>query len=159
MIKRDYFFSSRSLANRATLREELRRVVDHALKRVDFGITCGRRSYQEQERLIGSAFSKIKDPARSRHVLVDAGGNPVYDGVVFDDMKLPMSEAFDFIPTPFLGWNHPRVKYQFAFYAGIFVGVATELGIELEWGGDFDGDNDPDDFDFPHIQLSRKEGA
>ncbi len=63
------------------------------------------------------------------------------------------ARAFDFIPHPFAGWNSIP---PFRNGAHVFLGVGHTLGIELTWGGDWDGDGDERDqtlFDADHIEL------
>ena len=45
---------------------------------------------------------------------------------------------------------------RFIYFGGYVMGVASQMGIPLRWGGDFNQNNDPDDdnlHDFVHFEL------
>ena len=53
-------------------------------------------------------------------------------------------------------------KDQWAYIAGLYIGIGEALNISLTWGHDFDRDGvlgkyDPDEklYDLPHIQLTK----
>ena len=55
-------------------------------------------------------------------------------------------------PYP-IDWND---KERFYFFAGYVKGIASQMGIELRWGGDWDSDNQLHDqtfMDLPHFEL------
>lgn len=91
-----------------------------------FHITCGLRTEDEQRRLVKAGKSRTM---KSRHltghavdfVVAEPGGGVSYD---HDDM---------------------------AACAGIFKRAASELGIAIEWGGDWKSF-----VDTPHIELDRR---
>lgn len=67
--------------------------------------------------------------------------------------KLP-SLAVDVAPYP-VDWEDLD---RFRVFAGFVLGVATVMGIELRWGGDWDSDWDYTDqrfHDLPHFELLR----
>ncbi len=97
------------------------------IKRVDCCVIEGHRDQDKQDSLVAAGFSKTKWP-NSRH-----NSTP--------------SEAIDVTPNP-VNWKD---KKAFADLACIIKQAAIELGIELEWGGDFKSF-----FDGPHYQLKLK---
>ena len=65
-----------------------------------------------------------------------------------------LSEAVDIAPYP-INWKDTE---KFYYVAGIVMGVAGMLGIELRWGGDWDRDDDLHDqtfMDLGHFELVR----
>jgi peptidoglycan L-alanyl-D-glutamate endopeptidase CwlK len=60
--------------------------------------------------------------------------------------------AVDLAPYP-IDWKNTKRFYHFA---GIVLGVATEMGIRIRWGGDWDMDDDLDDqsfMDLVHFEI------
>lgn len=138
-------FGPKSKAVRDTLHPELQAVVDEAIKHVDFSLIQGRRSNEEQAELY----------AIGRTVDVD---KPTVTNTKPGDSthNADPSDAFDFIPCPFTGWQDDAA---FAHLAGIFRGIGILMGIEIRWGGDWDRDGtlvmrDPDESfkDLPHVE-------
>ena len=65
--------------------------------------------------------------------------------------KVP-SLAVDAAPYP-IDWNDTD---RFYYFAGVVKGVASQLGIDIRWGGDWDRDNNLKNqkfFDLPHFEL------
>jgi len=64
------------------------------------------------------------------------------------------SRAFDLAPYP-IDWQD---RARFYVLAGVVLGAAADLGIDLRWGGDWDGDGtfqDQNFHDLPHFELRR----
>ena len=129
-------WSQRSLKN-LDVHPDLRRVADRALELLaatdyDFTITDGGRTKKEQEEFVRTGKSKTM---KSRHL----GGF-----------------ALDYIA---LVWDE-RLKRKVGTYepsamkiiADAFKRAGRELGIPVEWGGDWKSFAD-----MPHIQLRKKE--
>ena len=119
-----------------SLHTDLQTVLSEAIKHVDFSLTEGHRSNERQTALLVAGRTKA-GPGESPH--------NVYP-----------SNAFDFIPYPFSGWEDAA---GFAHIAGIIRGIGLGMGIKLRWGGDWDGDGqlvprDPDERfnDMPHVE-------
>ncbi len=60
--------------------------------------------------------------------------------------------AVDIAPYPIDWKDHKR----FYYLAGIVKGVASQMGIKVRWGGDWDSDNDLNDqsfMDLGHFEI------
>mgnify|MGYP000035119156 CR=1 FL=1 len=119
-------FSARSKRNMKGLHPDLIAVLTAALHRtpLDFVVTEGLRTEARQRELVASGASKTMN---SRHLT----------GHAFD-IALIMDQG--------------GITWQFEAYrnaASVFKDVAQELGIDLEWGGDWRSFKDG-----PHFQLS-----
>lgn len=132
------FTSERSLRVRGEISPGLGSVVDSAIIHVDFSLICGSRDLQQQQRMFyekKSKFDGIK--LKSKHQVTEED---------------PLAHAFDFIPAPFTHWHDRPI---FTHYAGFFLGIGWEKGVELRWGGDWDSDfrwTDQTFHDLPHIE-------
>ena len=128
-----------------TLHPELQAVLDETIKHVDFSLIQGHRSNEEQAELY--AIGRTVDVDRSP-VTNTAPGESAHNA--------EPSDAFDFIPYPFNGWDD---EAGFAHVAGIMRGIGEVMGVNVRWGGDWDRDGqlvsrDPDESfnDLPHIE-------
>lgn len=119
-------FSEKSAARLATCRVELQTLFNEVIKTVDCMVLCGHRNEADQNEAVASGHSKDPWPT-SRH------------------NSLP-SEAIDVAPCP-LNWSDTQAFKTFAVMVKI---TASHLGIELEWGGDWQGFKD-----MPHWQLAK----
>jgi peptidoglycan L-alanyl-D-glutamate endopeptidase CwlK len=118
-------------------------VARRAIEVVDFSIICGHRDKATQDKCFAEGTSKVRWP-NSRH------------------NKFP-SEAMDVAPYPIdwatfpdPPWTSKEIKdYAFALsdwyhLAGVILGVAEGLEIEIEWGGHW-----KTLVDLPHFQIRR----
>lgn len=121
-----HVFSRRSETNLAGVHPDLVRVMRRALElsEVDFMITEGFRTKQRQEALLREGKSKTM---RSRHLT----GHAV-DVAAWIDGKISWN------------WPHYEVIAQAIKQAG------AELGVPVEWGGDWKSFKDG-----PHFQLPK----
>jgi peptidoglycan L-alanyl-D-glutamate endopeptidase CwlK len=125
-------FSSQSLERLRTCHTSLQKVFNEVIKHVDCTILCGYRSEAEQQEAFRTGKSKVVFP-NSKH-----NTNP--------------SLAIDACPYP-VDWNDTK---RFYYFAGLVMGIAKNLGIELRYGGDWDSDFDLKDqnfFDLPHFEM------
>jgi len=116
-----------------TLLQELFRAV---VKDDDCAIIEGHRIRRRQNELYRQGKSKVKWPDGKHNIMlseaVDVGPWLKGKGIPWDDAK------------------------QFYFFAGKVAAKAIELGIQVRWGGDWDGDGDVTDQQFndlPHWEL------
>ena len=119
-------FSARSKRNMKGLHPDLIAVLNTALQRtpLDFVVTEGLRTEARQRELVASGASKTMN---SRHLT----------GHAFD-VAMIMDQG--------------GITWQFGAYrdaAKVFKDAAQELGVDLEWGGDWRSFKDG-----PHFQLS-----
>lgn len=126
-------FSWRSQSKLRTCDERLQRVFNEVVKRFDCAIIDGHREQAAQEEAYAKGHSKLKWPF-SKH------------------NKKP-SEAVDAVPYP-IDW---RDRDRFIYFAGYVMRAAHAMGVELVWGGDWDGDwqtRDNKFDDLAHFQLA-----
>jgi len=117
-------FSIKSKTRLKTANEDLQILFNEVIKHYDCVVLCGHRTKQEQEIAFKNKHSKVHFP-HSKH------------------NTMP-SNAVDIVPYP-VDWNNKNRFYEFA---GFVKGVASQLGIQLKWGGDF-----KHFFDAPHFQT------
>lgn len=125
-------FSARSKRRLATADPRLQQVFNQVVKWYDCTILCGHRGKQDQNEAFNKGRSKKKWP-QSKH-------------------NQEPSIAVDVAPYPIDWSNHDR----FYLFAGFVLGVATQLGVPLRLGADWDGDGDPTDqrfLDLVHFEL------
>jgi len=121
-------FSKRSQDKLNTCHLDIVKVMNEAIKHVDFTVLEGVRSFERQEELVRTGKSKT---LKSKH-LPDSYGR---------------SMAIDVIAYP-IQWNNNNRNYLFA---GFIKGVAASMGIKLRIGADWDGDFDTNDQNFHDI--------
>lgn len=138
-------FGKQSLARLETCHPDIQKVLRRAIiNGPDFTILSGHRSPEEQQALYAQGRTKP--------------GNKVtnIDGVT----KLSMhnhspSLAVDIAPYP-IDWNDHARFIQLAWYVQ---GIADAMGVNLRWGGDWNGNGRTDDerfVDLPHFELVEK---
>ena len=118
-------FGRKSLAVRSTLSNNMIRFVNCVADKWDISLIEGVRTEARQRKLYRKGQSKTLN---SRHL-------PNHMG---------LSEAVDMAPYP-IDWNNEEQFIQFGFFC---MGVAQGLGLDLRWGGDWDGDHDIHDQTF-----------
>ena len=130
-------FSRRSLDRLDTCHPALRTLMHAAIRHVDFTVLCGIRTDEEQAELFRQGRSQLDGASkRSKHQARPDG----------------YSWAVDVAPCP-IDWQNAA---RFTHLAGFIRGLAAASGIEVRWGGDWDGDGELTDNrwnDLPHIEL------
>jgi hypothetical protein len=109
-------FSTASLGHLASCDVRLHRLFNRVIRTVDCTILEGHRGQARQEEMLRTGKSQAAWP-NSKH-----NSEP--------------SLAVDVAPYP-LTWDD---RERFCLFAGFVLGVASEMGIPLRWGGDFDMD-------------------
>lgn len=117
-------FSKISGQRLSTCDNELITLMNSCIAEYDFSVLCGHRGEAEQNKAFNEGKSKLKYP-NSKH------------------NSYP-SKAVDIAPYP-IDWNDIG---RFKELAEIVKKKAKELGIEIEWGGDWGKFKD-----YPHWQL------
>lgn len=105
---------------------------------VDIAIVWGWRGEETQTGMFRSGVSQKEWP-NSEHNWMDEGE--------------PCSRAFDF--APYIGGIPWTDTHAFALVAGVFFAAASELGVILRWGGDWDMDGltiDQTFMDWGHLE-------
>jgi len=114
------------------------RLVDWAFRVVtafDCTVIYGVRTEEEQRHMVSIGASKTM---KSYHLVQDTG----------------WGHAIDLAPYP-IDWNDLR---SFWVLGGVGIAIASEMGIPITWGRDWDGDRDWDDQsfdDYVHFQVPR----
>ncbi|SRR6266403_420071 len=136
-----FHFGSESQKNRAELHPLLERIVDEAIKTVDFMILDGSRTKAEQEKFFAKGTSKVHF-GQSAH-----NWSPAI--------------AMDLFPAPY-DWNN---KQSFIDLSKVILAIPKKLGlispidgkiVVLRWGGDFNMDGSKtttDAWDAGHYEL------
>ena len=133
-------FSERSRCNLETCDDYLQALFNEVLIHHDCTILCGERGEEAQN----EAFhikSSTKQWPDSKHNITKV-----------ERVLGKKSQAVDVSPYP-IDWKN---KKRFYYFAGLVEGLAIRMGIDIIWGGDWDGDNDLDDqdlMDLVHFEL------
>ena len=125
-------FGKTSLQRLHTCHPLLQELFMVAIGHYDCTILCGHRGEEEQNQAVKEGKSKTLWP-NSKH------------------NNLP-SRAVDAAPWPVRWWDTKK----FYHFAGFVLGMASQMGIDLRWGGDWDSDKDLNDQDFNdlvHFEL------
>lgn len=125
-------YSSRSRGKLQECHPDLQDLFNEVIKHFDCAILTGHRSKEKQNDAFAKGLSKLKYP-QSKH------------------NKTP-SLAVDVAPYP-IDWGD---KERFYYFAGVVKGIATQMGIDIRWGGDWDSDTQVHDqtfMDLPHFEL------
>jgi peptidoglycan L-alanyl-D-glutamate endopeptidase CwlK len=125
-------WSKRSHDELATCHPELQAVFNTVIGGFDCTVIEGQRSEATQEEAYRTGNSKLRFP--------------------FSKHNTEPSLGVDVAPYP-INWNDIR---RFDVFAGYVLGVASQLGIEIRWGGDWDRDTDVHDQSFNdlvHFEL------
>lgn len=128
-------FGRRSRANLAQCDQQLQRLFNRVIDKYDCSVICGRRDEEAQSQAFHSGASMVQYP-NSKHNCPDG----------------ELSKAADVIPYP-VDWNDAKRMYHFV---GFVLATATEMGIKVRSGADWDGDlnfKDQNFHDAPHWEL------
>ena len=115
-----------------TCESNLQKVFNEVIKHVDCSVLEGHREKDRQNKLYEEGKTKVKYPS-GRH-------------------NRQPSSAVDVTPYP-VDWKD---RERQTLFAGFVIGVASQMGINLRWGGDWDQDFQVVDNrfdDFPHFEL------
>jgi peptidoglycan L-alanyl-D-glutamate endopeptidase CwlK len=124
-------FSQRSIDNLALCHPDLQRLFTEVVKHVDCIVIEGYRGQEKQHEAFVTGKSKLDWPNGKHN-------------------QLP-SLAVDAMPFPIDWKDEKRIHY----FIGFVLGVASQLGIQIRSGHDWDRDNDLDEHDFqdgPHFE-------
>lgn len=125
-------YSTSSKKKLAQCHPLLQQVFKRVLETIDHTIVCGSRSKTEQNKLFAEGKTQLQYPNGKHNALP--------------------SLAVDVAPYP-IDWND---RERFTLFAGFVLGTASEMGIKLRWGGDWDKDFQTKDNNFDdlvHFEL------
>lgn len=126
------YYSAKSLERLATCHPTLQRLFHEVIKHIDIAVIQGHRGKQQQDQAYEDRLSTKPWP-QSKH------------------NTFP-SLAIDVAPYP-INWADSE---RFYHMIGFIRGVASQQGIKIRVGGDWDGDFDLKDqnfYDLPHVEL------
>ena len=126
-------FGKKSKKELGTCVEDLQLVFNEVVKTFDCTVTQGHRTVEEQEKLYKEGKTKVK----------------------FGRHNHSPSIAVDVTPYPVDYENTDRHYY----FGGFVLGIAKSMGIDLRWGGDWDGDRETKDQtfnDLVHFEVRKK---
>ena len=126
------YFGRKSKERLNTCDSNLQKVFNEVIKHVDCSVLEGHREKDRQNKLFEEGKTKVKYP-NGRH-------------------NRQPSSAVDVTPYP-VDWKD---RERQTLFAGFVIGVASQMGINLRWGGDWDQDFQVVDNrfdDFPHFEL------
>ena len=125
-------FGRKSKERLNTCESTLQKVFNEVIKHVDCSVLEGHREKDRKNKLFEEGKTKVKYP-NGRH-------------------NRQPSSAVDVTPYP-VDWKD---RERQTLFAGFVIGVASQMGINLRWGGDWDQDFQVVDNrfdDFPHFEL------
>jgi len=121
-------FGSRSRRRLKGVDAKLVNVLNETIKLMDITVIEGVRSKKRQAELLKKGATKVK---YSKHM---------------------EGKAVDVAPYP-IQWDD---RERFHYMGGIVRGVASQMGVKVRWGGDWDSDGEIKDNNFDdlvHIEL------
>ena len=125
-------FGSRSKSRLKTCDTRLQDLFNEVIKHFDCSVIQGHRGKEDQNKAFKEGKSKLKYPNGNHN-------------------KSP-SKAVDVAPYP-INWND---RERFTYFAGYVVGIASQMGLKIRWGGDWDMDTEVKDNNFddlPHFEV------
>ena len=128
-------FGKTSKKRLETAHPDLQEIFNEVIEKIDCSVLEGHRGEEMQNKYFDQGKSKVKYPD-GRH------------------NKIP-SLAVDVTPYP-VDWND---RERQTLFAGYVLGVASQLGFNIRWGGDWNQDVSVADNkfdDFPHFELKLK---
>lgn len=122
------YFGTTSKLRLTTCVAPIRDVMNEAIKFIDFTVVYGQRTEEEQTKAYEEGNSQVPWPESTHNTQ-------------------PLSEGIDIAPWP-IDWND---RERFTLLAGVVLGMAYHMGIELRWGGDWDRDTQVKDNKFDDL--------
>ena len=130
-------FGQTSKENLSTCHEDLQRLFNEVIKHWDCSVTEGYRNEERQNKAYRGGKSKVKYPNGKHN-------------------RVP-SDAVDVVPY-ISGKGIVWEERECLSFGGFVVGVSTQLGIRIRWGGDWDSDRDVNDQSFNdlvHFEIKK----
>ena len=131
-------FGKTSKKNLSTCHKDLQKLFNEVIKHWDCSVVEGYRNEERQTRAYESGNSKVKYPNGKHN-------------------RIP-SNAVDVAPY-ILGKGIVWDERECLAFGGFVLGVASQLGICIRWGGYWDGDNSVNDQSFNdlvHFEIKKK---
>ncbi len=125
-------FSNTSLKRLQSCDERLQRLFQSVVQRFDCTVLEGHRTRDRQDAAFARGASTLQWPASKHNALP--------------------SLAVDVAPWP-IDWDD---RDRFHLFGGVVLGTAQAMGLDIRWGGDWDGDTATQDNvfdDLVHFEL------
>ena len=125
-------FGRSSRKQLSTCDEDLQALFEEVVRYFDCSVLEGHRGEEKQNKAFKEGKSKLPFPKGHHN-------------------SLP-STAVDVVPYP-IDWKD---RERMSYFAGFVKGVASQMGIPIRWGGDWNSDNNLKDNkfdDLPHFEL------
>ena len=125
-------FGSRSKKRLATCDDRLQDLFKEVVKHFDCSVIQGHRGKADQNKAFDEGRSKLRYP----------------DG----KHNASPSKAVDVAPYP-IDWSD---RDRFHYFGGFVLGIASQMGLKIRWGGDWDRDTQVKDNkfdDLPHFEI------
>ena len=142
-------FGARSLANLKKVHPDLVRLHEAVLPVFDHSVTDGARSLDEQKKNVEKGVSKTLD---SKHLIQADGFAYATDSTPHPNDWTAVQKGLDALRTA----DPTMAVARFYYYQGVVKGVASQLGVAIRQGVDWDRDTDVGDqsfVDLPHVEL------
>ena len=120
-------FGKRSIGRLQTCDQKLQELFYEVVKHFDCSIIEGHRGEERQNKAFADGNSKVKYP-NGKH-----NQNP--------------SVAVDVAPYP-IDWSD---RDRFHYFSGYVLGIASQMGLNIRWGGDWDQDTQTKDNNFDDL--------
>ena len=120
-------FSKSSQAKLETCDKDLQKLFTETIKHFDCTVLCGHRNEKDQTKAYKAGNSKVQFPHGKHN-------------------KLP-SYGVDVSPYP-IDWDD---RERFYYFSGFVLGIASQLGIKIRYGGDWDSDKNLKDNKFDDL--------
>ena len=154
-----YRFSSRSKANLATCSKNIQDLFNQIIKDFDCTIVEGHRNQERQEKMFLTGRSKARWGQSKHNTLPSEAVDvvPYLRGIdwrgEYDLMKAIRNND---MASNIMSIVHNIERWT--YFAGVVVGTAKTMGINMRWGGDWYRDTNLADQifdDWPHYELVR----
>ena len=125
-------FGKRSRSRLSTCDDRLQDLFKEVVKHFDCSVIQGHRGKADQNKAFDEGRSKLRYP----------------DG----NHNATPSKAVDVAPYP-IDWSD---RDRFHYFSGFVLGIASQMGLKIRWGGDWDRDTQVKDNkfdDLPHFEI------
>ena len=140
-----YKFGARSKERLRTVNGDLQRVIYRVLEvsKMDLTVLEGVRSKDRQDQLKAEGKSQLSWPNSKHNVLAIGDLSLACDIAPYINGSIP--------------WDDPKPWHRLA---GMMEAVSADMGIDIRWGGDWDGNAATKNRfnDYPHFELANGEG-
>lgn len=144
-------FGRRSSKELATCDERLQKLFREVVKHYDCTVLTGHRSEVSQNQKYQQGLSKVRYP-KSKHNAIPSQAADV----VPYPIKWPDNDTARVVKSDPKLREYVKDLARFYHFAGFVEGIASQQGVEIRFGGDWDGDRvflDNLFDDLPHMEL------